>query len=66
MLYVLLGVAIVMSFVAGVECVALVVCKKKNRKLRNKYDMLVTENHVLKWELETQRNREDVIKEVAE
>jgi hypothetical protein len=66
MLYVLLGVAIVMSFVAGVECVALVICKKKNRKLRNRYDVLTNENHVLKWELETQRNREDVIKEVAE
>ena len=66
MLYVLLGVAIAMSFVAGVECVALVICKKKNRKLKNRYDALVTENHVIKWELETQRNRENVIKEVAE
>lgn len=66
MLYVLLGVATAMSFVAGVECVVLVIRKKKIRKQKMKYEALEIEYRELVWELKKQMNHKDVVKEVTE
>lgn len=66
MLYVLLAVAVAMSFFAGLECVLLVEGKKKIRHLNVKNNILANENHVLKWELEREKNHKGVIEEVAE
>lgn len=59
MLYVLLGVAVAMSFVAGVECVMLVDSKKKRRKMKEKNEALIRE-------IRRQENFERIAKEAAE
>lgn len=66
MMCVMMGVAIAMSFIAGVECVALVVCKNKNRRAKVKYDVVAKECDRLAWELEKVRNHKEVVMEVAE
>ena len=66
MLYVLLGVATVMSFVAGVECVVIVFRNKKICKLKMKLEAWEVANRSLKWELEKQKMHKEVVKEVTE
>lgn len=66
MLNVMLGVAVGMSFIAGVECVALVISKRKYRRLKGRIDVLAKDLERLAWELEKQRNHKEVVMEVAE
>lgn len=66
MLNVMLGVAVGMSFIAGVLCVALVISKRKYRRLKGRIDVLAKDLDRLAWELEKQRNHKEVVMEVAE
>lgn len=57
LLYVLLGISVAMSFVAGVEFVLLADTKNKYRRLREKY-MTVSR------EIECRENRNSIVKEL--
>ena len=57
LVYVLLGISVAMSFVAGVECVLLVDRKKKYRRLKEKYT-------TLSREYEGRENRDSIVKEL--
>lgn len=58
MLYVFMGIAVAMSFMAGVEYVLLRECRKKLRYWKNKCESLNRDIHI-------RETRDKIVKEIA-
>lgn len=57
MLYVLVGIAVAMAFVAGVECVLLAAYKRECKRLHGKCEILTRE-------IRRRENGEKIVKEI--